>query len=390
MSIVSPEQIVAKSHNAYRRFLKRWIREQADEFFPCRLPVDLKVDSNNPSRTIAENELLLKKSKSQRGWGYTVHREQIRKRDFGNNLFPKSVTIDTLDDLLRLTNNTDHFEAVQSVARQVRQSLPSLNDWLISHIHSLHQHADSIEGLVRVTQFFIENPFPDCYMRQIPASVETKFIEKHRSTLRQWFDLLLPLTGIDVNESKFARRFGLRDDQTHRAIKFLDLNLQQELNLPFEELSLPLRSLATIPVKNSTIFIVENNLNLLTLPAFPRGMAIRGEGNAVNRLESLDWLSDNQIIYWGDLDVDGFLILSRLRNIFPHTQSLMMNHETLLSHEAEITSGNETTPTMPTNLTPCEAIAFEYCLKNNARLEQERIGQAFVEQTVSQLSQNDS
>ncbi|QGQ25767.1 hypothetical protein F1728_25200 [Gimesia benthica] len=132
----------------------------------------------------------------------------------------------------------------------------------------------------------------------------------------------------------------VRDSQPHRSVRLLDPELQSELNLLYDELSLLLRYLKTLNVRNYSVFIVENNLNLLTLPSFRRGMAIRGEGIAVTRLEDLSCLSRNQLIYWGDLDVEGFQILSRLRNLFPHVRSVMMDQEMLNSHAAAIAKGN--------------------------------------------------
>jgi hypothetical protein len=213
--------------------------------------------------------------------------------------------------------------------------------------------------------------------------VDTKFIQRHQATLRQWLDLLLPASGVDVNETTFARRFGLRDGQEHRAIRILDLQLIAELRLPFDELSLPLRSIATLPVKDATVIIVENNLNLLTLPRIRRGLGIRGEGNSVNRLEQLRWLDTNRILYWGDIDVEGFAILSRLRNLFPHAVGVLMDMDTMGQHEDVLIEGSGAMFAPPTNLTAAEAEAFHYCLNGNRRLEQERISQPYVDQVLS-------
>lgn len=386
MPLVSPEQIVDKAVKVYPRFLKLWILGDDAGFFPYRVRMKLSIDTQNPGRTIAANDLLISKSKAERGWGYTIHRKRVRKRDFGTNLVPKFITIDTLDDLLRLTQKSEEFEATQYVVKRVREFRPSLNKWLIKKQSSLYKLSNSIEELIQVAHYFIENPLPDCYIRQIPVPVDTKFVENHQSILMDWLDILLPASAINVNESKFSRRFGLRDGQTHHALRLLDAGLKSELDLPFEELSLPLRSLAMVPVKNMNVFIVENNLSLVTLPEFKKGIAIRGEGNAVSRLESLTWLNENRILYWGDIDVDGFLILSRLRIRFPQTQSILMDQKTLLNHETEIVSGNETMPPIPNNLTESESITFEYCLQNNVRLEQEKILQKFVDETMIQIA----
>ena len=388
MPLVSPQEIATKAENAYPRFLKQWIRGgEEDGFPPLCLRVNLKADTQDIPGTIAANEKLKSQSKAVLKWGYTVTYEQVRSRGFGNNPFPKKITIETLDDLLRLAKKGEEFAATCRVAQRVRAEFPQLEDWLVKHVRTLHQHATAIEGLIEVAQYFLEHPWPDCYARQIPVAVDTKFIGNHRPVLRQWLDLLLPASAIDVNESAFARRFGLRDGQLHRSIRLLDPQLQQELGLPFEELSLPLRTLADLPVQSATILVVENDLNLLTLPLMTRGLGIRGVGDSVTRLEGLCWLENNRVLYWGDIDVEGLLILSRLRNLFPHVESIMMDRVTLDCLEKHHGKGNNNTPSAPTNLTPGEMAAFEVCLQENCRLEQEKIPQAFVDQVIAAVSE---
>lgn len=385
MPLVSPDEIADKVSKAYPRFLKNWVCGEVENFFPCRVRVRLKLDPQKPKETFAAHELLLSHSKNQRGWGYTVHREKIRKRDFGTNLVPTAITVDTLDDFLRLAKKRADFQNTQTVAEKVRLAFPQLENWLISEVTKLAKLADSVDGLIQVSQYLIAHPMPDCYIRQLPVPVDTKFVERNEGTLKQWLDILLPASGININETRLARRYGFRDGQTHHSLRVLDPGLCDELNLPFDEFSLPLRYLKSLNVRNCCIFIVENNLNLLTLPSYPRGLAIRGEGNAVTRLEKLNWLNKNEILYWGDIDVEGFLILSRLRNIFPHMRSIMMDLKTLHKHEAAVVSGNPTKQDLPVNLTEQEAEVFEYCLKNQCRLEQERILQDFVEATIGAI-----
>ncbi|MFN3152471.1 Wadjet anti-phage system protein JetD domain-containing protein [Bremerella sp.] len=192
-------------------------------------------------------------------------------------------------------------------------------------------------------------------------------------------------SAINVNEAKFEWRFGLRDGSAHRAVRILDTQLQEQLNLPFDELSLPRASIARLPLQEVTVFIVENDLNLLTLPLLTRAIAIRGEGNAVSRLEVVDLLNNNRLIYWGDIDVEGFLILSRLRNLFPHVESAVMDLNTLNSHRDFSFTGNAATRMMPTYLTLNESEAFLRCIKEDCRLEQEKIFQTFAEGQIQQV-----
>jgi hypothetical protein len=59
---------------------------------------------------------------------------------------------------------------------------------------------------------------------------------------------------------------------------------------------------------------------------------IFGAGYAVDRLVALPWLSGKSLHYWGDIDTHGFAILDRLRQRCAHTQSFLMDRETLLRH----------------------------------------------------------
>lgn len=385
MSLPSPPTIVAKAERAYPRFLRKWVRGEDDDFFPYHVRVLLPLDAKKLKATIDADERLMLKSKTECGWGYTVHREQKRKRDLGSSSVPTSITIDTLDDLLRLAKKKEEFASTERVVDRIRSELPQLGDWLVKHVRSLWEKAGSIDGLIAVTKYFVENPWPDCYARQIPVPVDTKFVHRHKVILRQWLDILLPDSAIDVNETKFARRFGLRDGQQHREFRVLDLQLLDELGLAFDELSLPLRSMATLNVKNATVVIVENDTNLFTLPSYERGIAIRGKGDSAVLLERVRWLDNNRVFYWGDIDVEGFLILSRLRNLFPHVESLMMDHETIQQFEEYVVGGEGSKPNAPTNLTENEAAAFAFCLQGNHRLEQEKISQPYVDERFAAL-----
>lgn len=385
MAFITPAEISKKATNAYSKFLGLWISGDDADFFPYRVRANLKLDSGNPASSIIAIETLLKKSKENRGWGYSVRRTETRSRDFGKNLIPESIMIETLPDLLRLAEVESQFEQTKEVAERLRSEHPSLADWVKRNVKSLHKCHASLEGLLAVVNFFQSNPWPDCYARQMPVEVDTKFVRRHSRILRQWLDVLLPDSAIDPGESKFERRFGLRDGQTHRGTRFLDEALMKELGESHIELSLPIRSLARLRVSNATIFVVENKLNLLTLPNFHRGIGIQGEGNAVNRLEGIAWLNNNRIVYWGDNDVDGFLILSRLRNIFPHVESIMMDLKTIQAHSRWSVESNSNQALPPTNLTEAERIAFDFCSANNFRLEQEKILQPFVDLVFAKL-----
>jgi hypothetical protein len=267
----------------------------------------------------------------------------------------------------------------------VRERLPGLAEWVTANIHTLANSAEALDGLLQVTEFFLEHPWPDCYARQIPVPVDTKFVGQHQAILRQWLDQLLPGSAIQSDETKFALRFGLRDGQPHTTVRTLDPDLQRQIGFPFDELSLPLRTLETLPIRGATVVIVENQLNLLTLPSMPRTLAMRGEGRAVTRLRRLNWLAKNRVLYWGDIDVEGFQILSSLRTFFPRVESILMGESVLREHPQLVLQGSGSECHEPKNLLQDELAAFRQCLQHNRRLEQEQLSQSYVERVLAQM-----
>jgi hypothetical protein len=360
--MITPAEIRAKAVRAYPRMLVAWLQdEQLASFFPLPVRANLSPIHNNVPATIAAVEALRSNSKEECGRGYTIHWEERRSRDFGLNWFPGRIAIDTLDDLLRLADCQRQFADTRRVVVRLREEFPNLSGWLASNIRTVCRLAGAMEGLIEVTRFFLNNPWSECYARQIPAAVDTKFVERNQALLRAWLDTLLPASAIQAGETRFELRFGLRDAQPHTAVRTLDRDLQAELRLPFDELSVPLRALATLPVRDATVFIVENQLNLLTLPSFKRGIAIRGEGKAVTRLRRVEWLCDNHIVYWGDIDVEGFQILASLRSLFPRDSvgSIMMDPETLRLHSALIVEGNAIAIAVPPHLEAVSKLGFQ-------------------------------
>lgn len=383
--MISPDEIRLKAERAYPKMLSAWARDSLATFFPWHVPGNLSPIAGDLPATIASVDRLRAGSKEVRGKGYSVQWRQIRSRDFGNNRFPERIVVETADDLVALAGRERHFATTRNVAEAVRERLPSLAGWVASNIRTIADRSESLDGLLAVTEFFLQCPWPDCYARQIPVAVDTKFVERNQAMLRQWLDLLLPASAIQADETKFALRFGLRDGQPHTTVRVLDPDLQLRIGLPFDELSLPLRSLETLSVQGATVIVVENQLNLLTLPPLCNGLVIRGEGRAVTRLRRLKWFGENRLVYWGDIDVEGFQILSNLRMYFPHAESFLMDESVLQEHLNLSLDGSGDKPSEPRNLLPRELAAFRRCAQKNQRLEQERLPQGFVDQAFARL-----
>jgi hypothetical protein len=375
--MVQPEEIRKKSERIYADFLRAWVADGGISFFPRLVPTDRNL-SDDVADAIRSVRALRDGSKEVTGYGYTVEWRKINSRTLGRNWFPERITFETRDDLLRLVGKQCEFAKFTEAVDQLRREFPELAPWIAANIRTLVAAADQLSGLLAVVQYFFDHPRPGCFARELPLEVDTKFVERNSRLLQQWFDLVLPPHAIRADEMHFERRYGLRYVEPQVFVRFLDVEVQREMAFPCVALSLPLHTLGNLTPANVRVIIVENQVNLLTMPQVPRTIAFGGMGNGVTLLGYVSWLAQYPITYWGDLDVEGLEILSRLRAFFPHIQSILMDESTLHRWRHLTGLGTGRCREKPPHLTSEELAAFRACCEGNLRLEQERIPQPDV------------
>ncbi len=212
-------------------------------------------------------------------------------------------------------------------------------------------------------------------------------MEANRRRLAGWLDLVLPPSAIDprYGYDTFEARYGLRYARPHFLLRVLDTELLSELGLPFDELSLPAQSLSQLPVISARVLIIENKVNLLTLPKLSRTIALGGLGNGVTQLSDVRWLHENPVYYWGDLDADGFVILDRLRQVIGQVQSLLMYQETLNEYQYLATSGNGVEVKELSHLDSDERACYERLCSEDRRIEQEHLPMELLTQAIGRI-----
>lgn len=381
--MIGPEEIRQKAANLYPTFQSAWLDNIA--FFPRVIPCDKTVDPNL-AVAIESIHRLRSQSKEQLGYGYSIEWEGRNSRTHGRNRFPRKITFETPRDLLKLIGKEHEFARFTAAVERIRERYPQLVPWIRTHRSNVVDAASELDGLLHVVDYLIAHPRPDRFARELPLPVDTKFIQRNRRILRAWLDLVLPPHAIRADEEHFDRRFGLRYVEPLVFVRCLDEEVQRQANWPWSDCALPLHSLAARPLIVECALIVENKVNLLTLPRITGAIAMGGLGDGVLDLRHIPWLSRIPIWYWGDLDVNGFEILSRLRTIFPHVQSLLMSEEVLLEWRERIGApGNGRTGAELPNLAPEESRAFQICSADNLRIEQERIPQLIVETRLREV-----
>lgn len=124
-------------------------------------------------------------------------------------------------------------------------------------------------------------------------------------------------------------------------------------------------------------YIVENKVNFLTFPPVAKSIVIWGKGYGVASIKDSELLKSTELIYWGDLDAQGFEILSQFRSYFARVKSLLMDKATFDKY-FENDLGTPSKINAKLNLTTEEEELYSYIKTNNYRLEQEKIPQSYV------------
>ncbi|WP_104133254.1 Wadjet anti-phage system protein JetD domain-containing protein [Cryobacterium sp. M91] len=122
-----------------------------------------------------------------------------------------------------------------------------------------------------------------------------------------------------------------------------------------------------------------------------QAVVVHGGGYAAPRLGAIPWINTGRVIYWGDLDSDGFTILHALRSGCDNVTSTLMDEATLLQFrdlwvpEPKAAGGTYST------LTAGEQTALgRIRSEGNVRREQERIDWTYALPRLLTLATNPS
>lgn len=132
--------------------------------------------------------------------------------------------------------------------------------------------------------------------------------------------------------------------------------------------------LAGLDVGQRVTFVFENLESVLAMPQWPGAVVVHGSGYAVDVIGALPWVRTAPVIYWGDLDSDGFAILHRLRRHVPDVVSALMDEGTLLAHrDLWVNDPTPATGSLPTLTSDEQGARDRLIREGHVRLEQERI-----------------
>ena len=382
----SPSQLKQKAQRKYKEFLQASIKETS--FFPLKLPVGkISQDYMELGKELTQ---LIDNSKNKIGYGYSLELTPKNTRKYGWQSLPTQITIDSEADYLKLLHKKSEFSKFKADIRLIHSLVPQLKQWLFEYPQKVVEHAGKWEGLLKVCRYFLANPNPNLYIRELPIAVHTKFIEENTAIITSLLREILPHHAIhDVNGDQknhiFERKFSLKYDEPLVRMRILDQQVREKNSFPVFDLLTPLSEFKQLNLQASNCFITENKMNFLTIPELQDSITIWGCGYSVRIMNSVNWLFDYNIFYWGDFDPDGFKILSLFRGYFPQTISIMMDQSTFKEFEEFTVNVEPSQPEILSNLTSKEYSLYAFLCRQGKRLEQERINQKFVVQYLGRF-----
>lgn len=379
--MINPQEIKLKANRKYKSYLQAYVSKQA--FFPLRI-----TGNKRPSKSLAtfhqEITSLVQQSKEAKGYGYHIEFKEVKTKALGTQNLPANILFETEYDYLKFIQKQQEVKQFKADIQHIYEAFPKLIEWAKLRPQKVIQNAQQWPEILKVLHYFKGHPQPNCYIRELPIQVHTKFVETHKGILRELLDIVIA-DFVNAAENQFEKRFHLRYAAPLIRFKILDQNISNTYLQGCNDLSIPLHQFESLQLPIQQVLIVENKTTLyttLTLPTMSQTIAIFGRGYGVANLKNVSWLHHTHLYYWGDLDAQGFEILSQLRYYFPHTQSLLMDRATF----QQFFENDSGTPSKlmhpPQYLHSEEYELYELLKQNNWRLEQEKIPLEYVKGAI--------
>jgi len=358
--MISPQEIKNQALKWWKPFLQSQLI--GENIFPKTIDRIGKISSSSVREKINELQTQLadlqNNSKEHLGYGYVINRQDINFRRTGLHSLPQSITFETTEDYIDFIGKKKDWTIFLQSSSFILEQIPQLKEWIFTNALSVIENSKTWSDLVKVCKYFLTNPKPDLYLRQLPIDIHTKFIENNEAVIKSLLDYLIPEHKRDELEKSLVKRYCLKYDEPTIRLRILDTNLSID---SLSDVRMPLNDFKKLEINCSNIIITENKMNFLALPSLPLTISIwSGGGFQVSFLRNIHWLRHKTIFYWGDLDTHGFLILHQIRSYYPGVNSIMMDQD-------------------------AEKEMFLYLKENNYRLEQEKITQIYSDKLLYKI-----
>ena len=367
-----------------RRLERRWARGTwlgahalGEPFDPVAVSVKTPTAADLVERTSEVQAWVTRfRSDAARRQSIRVVDKVIRNRTVGANSVPASIRLESFDDLLDALDVRAEVDAFNAAVSATSTTVPEAAEWVRRHPRRVVEAAAIWPQVLAAVRWILDHDVSQLDLRHIDApGVDSKFLVEHRRLMRPLLDAVLPSERVHDEFADLDRRYGFRSRPAYVRLR----TLGNDVGLPaaLSEVELRVDELASMPLPVETVFVVENRATFNAFPEVSDGIVVFGGGYAVSTLRGLEWLHDRRLVYWGDIDTHGLRILGRLRALFPHCESMLMDAPTLRANLARTVGEASPLAEHLDHLTSDEARLYEDLREDRygtaVRLEQERI-----------------
>jgi len=375
--MITPKEIKDKTERKYISFLQSLVEHRPFEKLVIR--GDKTYTKSSLSEFEREIQLIHSHSKEKKGFGYTLEFQKIKTKHLGTQDLPISIYFDNEKDFLKFLGKENEVNSFKTNIEIILEEFPELKDWIINNPKKIIDNTNQWQSILLVCKYFKQNPKPNLYIRELQVKVHTKFVERNKSIIRELLDVLIS-EHVKGEEKEFENRFNLKYAEPQIRFKVLDKTISDRFFSGIDDIAIPVSQFEKLNLPIKKVLVVENKTTLyttLTLPKMNGTIAIFGSGFSVFNLKNVRWFDNLKLLYWGDIDVQGFEILSQFRNYFPQTRSVLMDKQTF-DNFFEDDNGTPTNISTRLNLTIEEQQLYYVLKTNNWRLEQEKIPLEYV------------
>lgn len=382
--MISPTEILEKANKQYYSFIKSTINNTT--FFP------LEISANkNPKGSLAdlqkEIKELINNSKETIKHSYCIELIERKTKKYGTQSLPTRIWFENQNDYLKSIKKETEYQNFNKNITLISNTIPKLTDWAKQNIKKIIKYQDVWSELLNICNYFINNPEPNLYIRELPIKEHTKFVENHKPIISELLDIVVR-EAVNKEETIFEKRYNLKYAEPLVRFSILDKSISNKYFSGVKDISITISDFTNLSLQIDKVIIVENKTTIytfLTLPELKNTIAIYGGGYNVATQKNIAWLKNVEIFYWGDIDVQGFEILSQVRGYYPQTKSILMNKEIYQKFKDFIVEGKSSKIKEQLNLTKEEYELYLELKNNNTRLEQEKISYDFVTERIKKI-----
>jgi hypothetical protein len=411
--VKTPQQVLTELTAKYARHWRTWASEPRTGTWPLTLTL-------SPPRGAGLDGALPEADERIRAWTSFEqdHRQATvewitRRTKVGQQEVPARLRISSPELVAAIIGREQHYQTAVARWAALSAAWPGHARLHTALAEAIRLDDDDFIRALNVAAWLAAHPRSGLMPRQLPVEgIDTKWITRHSRLLTLLVGTGPDSTyvssppavtttaagsraeGISDTESQTAEQvatlnaLGLRPRPTYVRVALLDPGDREQF-AGIRDLAVSAEQLAWLTVRPSHLIVIENLETALSLPDMEGVVVVHSLGHNLAPLRDLTWAQQSRYVtYWGDLDAEGFAILSAFRSLGYPARSVLMDEATLVRYRHFAVEGAPAPDRGDlSHLTRTEYDTWQGILSDRwgsrLRLEQERIPLAAGVQALS-------